>query len=344
MAKGISNIDASSAILFSAKGQLGNLPQVRKVETVDEKYSENVVHHGTYDMFEPYPDAKLRLELRTGESKELLKESIRLYGIQTPIIVKRKDNSDKFIILAGHNRTEFMHELFLSGEVEKEDIPYVIKDLQEDEEKNIVIDSNFNNRDPEEIKPSYYAYALQEKRKIDEHQGKRKPLKSTSFASERSEQTDNDNTSFASERSEQSRWMDNNKFRLGKTQVLMYLKLNNLTDDFMQMADDRQFTLKVFYQIAFLSKESQNVLYKYIKENKIKLTESTCKTIRDNEEDGKELTEEILNSIFNITKVPSSQKLFTSIIRKSIPDFYFEEENAEQIIIDALKLYAEQHS
>lgn len=91
------------------------------------------------------------------DKKEEMMESIKKYGVMTPIIV-RKIEDDKYEILSGHNRVRCSKELGLST------IPAQIVDCDDKKATIIMLDSNLCNR--EKILPVEKGYAYKMKKGI----------------------------------------------------------------------------------------------------------------------------------------------------------------------------------
>lgn len=86
--------------------------------------------------------------LPAGKMQELL-ESIISIGLQEPVIVWKRDNSGKYMILSGHNRVHAYKILRDNQDAEKySKIHAVIKDsdLSEEEAKEIIVDTNWVQR------------------------------------------------------------------------------------------------------------------------------------------------------------------------------------------------------
>lgn len=94
-------------------------------------------------------------------------ESIKEYGVLTPIIVRQKE--DKYEIISGHRRKFACEQL---GIVK---IPAIIKELDDDEAAILIVDSNIQR---EEILPSEKAFAYKIKFDALKRQGKRTDLTS----------------------------------------------------------------------------------------------------------------------------------------------------------------------
>lgn len=99
---------------------------------------------------EVYPDEEIRLPLHTGLKKEQLRDTIKQDGVLEPIIVWKNDEN-KNIILAGHNRAIICQE-------EGMEVPCIIRsDIDEKAAERIVIVTNLMNRQHKEIVPSVMA-------------------------------------------------------------------------------------------------------------------------------------------------------------------------------------------
>lgn len=86
--------------------------------------------------------------LPAGKMQELI-ESIVNIGLQEPVIVWKRDNSGKYMILSGHNRVHAYKILRDNQDAEKySKIHAVIKDydLSEEEAKEIIVDTNWVQR------------------------------------------------------------------------------------------------------------------------------------------------------------------------------------------------------
>lgn len=278
----------------------------RLEKTTEIHYSQN------YDIFIPYHDKKLRLPLLSGKAKDDLKTSIQLNGIHTPIICKKIPNSEQYEILAGHNRLSIAKEL-------KIEIPFILKDnITKDEEELIVIDTNILQRQIDDIKPSNLAYLLMVKRDAETHRG----------------------ISGGS-------WVDNGtskEYKLKKTMILAYIKLNELIPEFLDMIDEKLIMIKAGYNLAFISQDNQKMLYEYLQlhHNLIKITEPITKKLKEKDSMNCKFTPEFLNMFFEIISSPKTEpssapkKAYGSIVRE-----YFgwaSDEDAESIIREALAM------
>lgn len=101
-------------------------------------------------------------------------ESIREYGVLVPIIVRPMDDGS-YEIVSGHRRKRACE---LAG---VEEIPAIVRDLDDDEATIIMVDSNLQR---ENILPSERAKAYQMKMEAIRHQGERRDLTSRQIGEE----------------------------------------------------------------------------------------------------------------------------------------------------------------
>lgn len=288
----------------------------RSVQSLDESKSGDLIYKTKdYSKFYPYPDKKLRLPLLTGIEREKLYKSISTNGIMSPIICKpNPEIPNTFIILSGHNRADIAKEL-------NYEIPYIVKEnLSVYTEQLIVIDENFIGRQIGDILPSHTAYALKIKREAESHQGVYDNGKS---------------------------WCDNGtseQYKIKKTMINIYIKLNELIQEFLNMVDNDTLTIKAGYNLAFVSEPNQILLYDYIQHHHglIKISESIAKKLKEKDSMNCKFTPEFLDMFFDIISSPKTEpssapkKVYGSIVRE-----YFgwaSDEDAESIIREALTM------
>ena len=307
--------DTENVRSFASERTEGNDTEIVTAFTSEQTGEKaNYVYTTTnYDIFDSYPDDKLRLPLLVGTEREKLSRSIRINGILSPLICKiNPDNPMRLIILSGHNRLDIAKE-------EKCAVPYIIKnDLSLYEEQLIVIDENVVGRQIENILPSHLAYLLKTKREAEAHQG------------------------IAG-----GSWVENGaseRYGMKKTMILAYIKLNELIPEFLYMVDDKKLTIKAGYNLAFISADNQKLLYEYLQlhHNLINISESIAKRLKEKNSMNCKFTPEFLDMFFEIISSPKTEpssaprKAYGSIVRE-----YFgwaSDEDAESIIREALTM------
>lgn len=137
-----------------------------------------------YSLFEDYPDINVRLPLKTGGDREMLKKSILESGIADPIIVApvhdvisafhevnfplpNYPQNVQFIIIAGQNRRSLARELGI-------ELPFIIKrGLTKEQMDTIGLDTNLLNRQFSAMKPSEQVYIVNRRRALFEQNNTR---------------------------------------------------------------------------------------------------------------------------------------------------------------------------
>ena len=156
-------------------------------------------------------------------------ESIREYGVLVPIIVRPMDDGS-YEIVSGHRRKRAC-EL-----AEVEEIPAIVRDLDDDEATIIMVDSNLQR---ENILPSERAKAYQMKMEAIRHQGERRDLTSRQIGEKLSVSQVADDAG-TSER-----------------QVQRFIRLNELTEPLRDKVDNGELGFTPAVELSFLKPQEQ---------------------------------------------------------------------------------------
>ena len=181
---------------------------------------------GELHEFEGHP-----FQVRDDEEMEKTVESIREYGITTPLLV-RPDPNGGYEIISGHRRH---HAAELSG---MEAVPCIVREMDDDTAVIMMVDSNLQR---EHILPSERAYAYKMKMDAIRHQGQRTDLTSPQAAA---------------------------KFRaddeVGKSvgvsgdTVRRYVRLTNLIPEVLDMVDEKKIAFNPAVELSYLKPEEQH--------------------------------------------------------------------------------------
>ncbi len=170
-----------------------------------------------------------------------LAESIKENGLMEPIIVRAID-SDTYEILAGHRRTTAVN---INGDKE---IKAIVIDADDELANRIMISTNFEQREsylPSEIAKSYL-------------------IRYTDLKNSRKENGENSN-GWNLEKIDK---IMEKEFCTSKSKVYMYLRLNHLIPEMLDMADSKRANLKVAVEISYLRDSEQRLIYKLVYEDK----------------------------------------------------------------------------
>ena len=174
--------------------------------------------------FEGHP-----FQVRDDEEMQQMVESLSEFGVLVPLIV-RPDPYGGYEILSGHRRHR------ASELAEKETVPAIIRDLDDDAAIILMCDSNLQR---ENILPSERAWAFKMKQDAIKHQGKRTDLTSEQVAPKLS-------TEIIGEAA-----------GVSKDTVRRYIRLTNLIPEVMDMVDSKQIAFNPAVELSYLKPSEQ---------------------------------------------------------------------------------------
>ncbi len=178
-------------------------------------------------------------EVRNDEEMKSLIESIREYGILTPLIVSRQGRRGNIIqLVSGHRRLHAAKELGLQV------VPVTYVTMTPAEIAIAVVDSNLQR---EKILPSEKAKAYKLKMDALKSQGKRTDLTLTQDVSKLR------TNEIVGEQSNESR-----------ETVRRYIRLTNLIPELLQMVDEERIALTPAVELSYLTKDEQKDLLETI--------------------------------------------------------------------------------
>ena len=160
-------------------------------------------------------------------------DSIKQYGVLVPAIA-RPDPEGGYELVAGHRRHR------ASELAEKETMPVIVRDLDDDAATIIMVDSNLQR---ESLLPSEGAFAYKMKLDAMKHQGERGDLTCSQVGNKLEGKKSSE---ILAEQVGQS-----------KNQIFRYIRLTELIPELMDMADEKKIALNPAYELSFLKKEEQ---------------------------------------------------------------------------------------
>ena len=187
-----------------------------------------------------------------------LVQSIKDNGILNPVLV-RPDEQDGFEMISGHRR---MHAAKLVGLTT---VPAIIKEMTDDEAVIAMVDSNMQR---EEILPSERAFSLKMKMDAMRRQGKRTDLSQDAASESMKRMTEKTSgTEFQKLEDSWSREEVGQQAGISGRQVQKYLRLTELTEDLLNLVDQKKLSIVLAVEISRFSNELQRSLYSYIQKN-----------------------------------------------------------------------------
>ncbi|HIY19648.1 MAG TPA: ParB/RepB/Spo0J family partition protein [Candidatus Blautia avistercoris] len=246
-------------------------------------------------------------KVRDDEAMMETADSIRQYGVLVPAIARPNPNGG-YELIAGHRRHR------ASELAEKETMPVIVRDLDDDTATIIMVDSNLQR---EELLPSERAFAYKMKLEAMKRQAGRPSKENVSQlgTQKRSDQ-------ILAEQVGQSR-----------NQIQRYIRLTELIPPLLDKADEKEIALNPAYELSFLKPEEQQMLVETMEYELSTPSVSQAQRMKKLSQEGK-LTDDAILSIMSEEKKDALDKvtLTGDTLRKYFPKSYTPKKMQETII------------
>lgn len=186
----------------------------------------------TKDLY-PFPDNPFHVA--EDETLSELAESIKEFGIVTPIITRPKEDGDGYEVIAGQRRVRASELAGINT------VPAFVLPLDRDRAIITLVDSNLQS---ENILPSERAFAYKMKSEAMKRQGFRTDLTSSQVVTKL--RTD-DKVAQG--------------FGVGRMTVQRFIRLTELIPPILQMVDEGKIALTPAVELSFLKKDEQENLF-----------------------------------------------------------------------------------
>lgn len=258
-------------------------------------------------LLEPFQEHPFRVAI--GEEMEQLKESIREYGVLSPLLVRPRGDG-RYEIVSGHRRKAACETLGIT------ELPVLVRDMTDDEAVILMVDSNIQR---EHILPSEKAFAYKMKMEVLRHQGKKSEL--TSSQPGMGIQT----MDIVGKDSGDSR-----------NQVHRYIRLTHLIPSILQMVDEYQIAFKPAVEISYLTEEHQRMLKEEMDACQATPSLTQSRTLKQMSQSGT-LTREYLHHLLTEEKPNQRQKFFLNQedVQRYFPKHYTPQQ-MQQVILHLL--------
>ena len=254
--------------------------------------------------FEGHP-----FKVKDDESMLETAESVRQYGVLVPAIARPRAEGP-YELIAGHRRHR------ASELAEKETMPVIVRDLDDDAATIIMVDSNLQR---ESLLPSERAFAYKMKLDAMKHQGERLDLTCAQVGHKSDGKKSRD---ILAEQVGQS-----------KNQIQRFIRLTELIPPLLDMVDDKKIAFNPAYELSFLTKEEQKTLVETMDYEQATPSLSQAQRMKKFSQEGK-LTGDVMLAIMSEEKKSDLDKVtFTSdTLRKYFPKSYTPKKMEETII------------
>ncbi|MBR3255692.1 MAG: ParB N-terminal domain-containing protein [Clostridia bacterium] len=274
---------------------------------INEKEKKYIVELVDVNLLNENDNQPFKIIENTDDFKTLEK-SVSILGIKTPLQIIVENG--KYRIIEGHRRVRVAKKLGIQK------VPCII--VENDKDKNAIqmVDGNITQRQKLLTSELVRAYAL-----------KYEALKNMGLYTEETKEA------------------MSKEYEKSVRTIERFLKLSSLTEDFLcfideyEMSKERGIPKNIGLIIADMKPENQEVLYIYLVEKNIKLTENQAKELRNIQE----LTPEKIDEVINKKKKVDKRKNI-SIPYKKVESFFTDKESPEEqieIILKALEKYFE---
>ena len=248
------------------------------------------------------PFAKHPYQVREDAAMDELVESVRTYGILSPLLARPK--GEGYELVSGHRRRLAAQKLGLPT------VPVLVREMSDDEAVILMVDSNLQR---ENLLPSEKAFAYQMKLEAMKHQGK-----STSCKVCTKSRTDE---MIGKHESVSARTIQN------------YIRLTNLVPPLLQMVDDGRIALSPAVELSYLTRDEQAELWNLIGQEDATPSLSQALRMKQLSREAK-LTPEVLYAILTEEKPNQKEqiRIKTESLRKYFPRNYSAQQMAREII------------
>ena len=255
---------------------------------------------------ELHPFKNHPFKVKDDESMMETADSIRQYGVLVPAIA-RPDPEGGYELVAGHRRHR------ASELAEKETMPVIVRDLDDDAATIIMVDSNLQR---ESLLPSERAFAYKMKLEAVKHQGARTDLTSAQIGPKLTA------AEKIAENSPDS-----------KSQIKRYIRLTELIPKLLDMVDEKKIAFNPAYELSFLKKEEQVQLLDAMDSEQATPSLSQAQRLKKFSQEG-HLSIDVMRAIMGEEKKSDLDKVtFTSdTLRKYFPKSYTPARMQETII------------
>ena len=251
-------------------------------------------------------------QLREDASMDELTESVRAYGILSPLLAR--PSGEGYELVSGHRRCAAAIKLGLQT------VPVLVREMSDDEAVILMVDSNLQR---ENLLPSEKAFAYKMKLDALKRQAGR-PKKNESRVA-----TKIDTAKSIGEASGESR-----------DQVFRYIRLTNLVKPLLDMVDEGRIAFSPAVELSYLTREQQAYLLDSIDQEDATPSLSQAIRMKKLSQQGK-LTPEVIYAVLTEEKPNQKEqvRIKTELLRKFFPSSY----SAEQMERAILKLLEERY-
>jgi len=248
------------------------------------------------------PFKKHPYQVREDAAMDELVESVRTYGILSPLLARPK--GEGYELVSGHRRRLAAQKLGLPT------VPVLVREMTDDEAVILMVDSNLQR---ENLLPSEKAFAYKMKLEAMKHQGK---------ATSRQVVGKLESADEVGQMNGES----------GRT-IQRYIRLTNLVPPLLQMVDDGRIAFSPAVELSYLTRDEQAELWDLIEQEDATPSLSQALRMKQLSREAK-LTPEVLYAILTEEKPNQKEqiRIKTESLRKYFPRNYSAQQMEREII------------
>ena len=182
-------------------------------------------------------------------------ESIKQYGVLSPLIARPRPDGDGYEIISGHRRQ------FAARQAGLETLPVLVREMEDDAATILMIDSNLQR---EHILPSERAFAYKMKLDAIKHQGARSDLTSSQVGMKL-----------------QALDIVGKDAGDSRNQVHRFIRLTNLIPELLNMVDEKMVSFNPAVELSYLLPEQQQEIVKAMDDTQNAPSVSQAKRIKE---------------------------------------------------------------
>lgn len=289
------------------------------------KYKNEIIELISIKSINSFPEHPF--EVRDDEAMKDTIQSVKDYGVIMPVIV-RPSKEGGYEMISGHRR---MRACELAG---IDTIPAIVRDVDKDSAIIMMVDSNLQR---ENILPSEKAKAY--KMKLD-------AIKRQAGRPTKSSEKNSDQLGLNFFKGVQSAEIVARESGDSKTQVLRYIRLNELSPPLQKLVDEQKMGLTPAVEISYLKPEEQALLVETIESEQATPSLSQAKRMRDLSKLGKLNDDRMLDIMMEQKKPPTRNVVLNADkLNKYFPKSYTNEQIEVTIfrLLDAWQKHKQQN-
>ena len=233
-------------------------------------------------------------------------ESIREHGVLVPGLVRPREDGG-YEMIAGHRRHR------ASELAERDTMPVIIRDLDDDAATIIMVDSNIQR---ESLLPSERAFAYKMKLEALRHQGERRDLTSSQVGMKL-----------------QTLEIIGQQAGDSRNQVHRFIRLTELIPPLLNLVDERKIAFNPAVELSYLKPEEQTILLDAMDSEQATPSLSQAQRLKQFSQQGR-LSEDVMRAILSEEKKTEVDRITLSneTLRRYFPRSYTPKQMEETIL------------